>query len=366
MTVRDEARPEPAAFLLWAAGGLFSVLAFGLVFVVGEQSFPWLGVLAHLVGTACVGAGTMLAKGLDHPAARAWAILVMFFAFFGGPLGYLAGVACYLFGVGQPTELPLVDVVKAEMWIRPMALPVSEALPSFETSLREEVLTQPIVDLVPASDIPTAVAIVNYLSQRRTPEDVSWLRKLSQDRRPEVYQYSLSKLDELEKDYARRIYQLHESTRAHPHDPVLRLELAKLYLEYTRSGLLDGPLQDYYWELTLAQVFEAMLHAPERSELWVDLAYILHARGLSREAELVLGDALNREPGNLRGQLLFLECLMTRAQREESPELFAQARKRALETAWAVRLPAKKEGNPLFDLGQFWFGRHKGGAAGRG
>jgi len=347
-------------------GGLFSLLAFWFVFVANSPGFPWLGGLAHLLSTAAVGAGTLQAKGPGHPAARAWAALVMFFAFFGGPLGCLAGVACYLFGVGQPTEMPLVDVVKAEMWIRPATVASSEAWPSFEASLREEVLTQPIVDLVPASDIPTAVAIVNYLAQRRTPQDVAWLRALSQDRRPEVYQYALSKLDELEKDYAKRIYQLHESTRAQPRDPVLRLEIAQLYLEYTRSGLLDGPLQDYYWELTLAQVFEALLGAPNRPELWIDMAYVLHARGLSREAEQVLGEALNREPGNLRGQLLLLECLVTRAQAEGKPELLTQARKRALETAWAVRLPARREGHPLFDLGQFWFGRHKGGGAARG
>lgn len=347
--------PSLVAILLWLVGWLVSCLAFSLVFEGSGAGFPWAGSCLHLVATALAGAGTAFAKGLTHPAARGWAALVVFFAFFGGPLGYLAGVACYLFGVGQPTEMPLVEVVKAEMWIKPA--PEREELVTFEAQLREELRTQPIVDLIPYADVPTAIAIINKLAETRSFDDVQLLRRMSTDRRPEVYQYALSKLDTMEREYALRIFRLQDQLTARATEAPLRIELAKVYLEYTESGLLEGALYDYYWELTLGQVLEAILLDPSRRDLLLDLARLFTARRRYAEAQRILEEIVGRERTNLKAQLLLVECLMERAQRENKPELLTQARRRALESAWALRVPPVS--SPLHALARFWFGREK-------
>ena len=347
--------PSLLAIFLWLVGWLVACLSFVLVFRGSAGDFPWAGAFLHLVATALAGLGTAHAKGLTHPAARGWAVLVIFFAFFGGPLGYLAGVACYLFGVGQPTEMPLVEVVKAEMWIKP--LPDREELVTFEAQLREELRTQPIVDLIPYADVPTAIAIINKLAETKTYEDVQLLRRMTTDRRPEVYQYALSKLDTMEREYALRIFRLQDQLSARADAGPLRIELAKLYLEYTESGLMEGALLDYYWELTLGQVLEAMLLEPTRRDLLLDLARLFSARRRYPEAQRILEDIVGRERGNLKAQLLLMECLMERAQSENKPELLLQARRRALESAWALRLPPAS--HPLHALARFWFGREK-------
>ncbi len=347
--------PSLIAIVLWLVGWLLACCSAVLVFEGSANSFPWAGGLLHLVAVALAGLGTAHAKGLKHPAARGWAGLVMFFAFFGGPLGYLAGVACYLFGVGQPTEMPLVEVVKAEMWIKP--LPDREELVTFEAQLREELRTQPIVDLIPYADVPTAIAIINKLAETRSYEDVQLLRRMSTDRRPEVYQYALSKLDTMEREYALRIFRLQDQLIARATESSVRIELAKLYLEYTESGLLEGALQDYYWELTLGQVLEAMLLDPTRRDLLLDLAKLFHARRRYPEAQRLLEDIVSRDRSNLKAQLLLVECLMERAQRENRPELLTQARRQALESAWTVRIPPAS--HPLHALARFWFGRDK-------
>ncbi|MBS2038475.1 hypothetical protein JST97_26080 [bacterium] len=357
---KDDGLPLVAA-LIWALGGLCSVIACFVMLTSAPRGvqvggFPWFGVGLHLTGSVLAYFGARVAKG-SHPSSAGWALLVAFFAFFGGPLGFLAGVACYLFGVGQPTEMPLVDVVKAEMFVRTTAHHKSDHAGAFDVQLREELRTQPIVDLLPYADVATAIAIINKLADQRKRGDLIMLRELSQDRRPEVYQFALSRLDEFERDYATRIYQLKEQLAFRHDDVGLRVELAKVYYDYTNSGLLDDSLEDYYWEMTLAQLFEAMRFEPNRQDLVVDMARLFLMRQMYREAEAAVEDVLRKEPANLDAQLLYLECLTERAQIEGDPGLLQQARKRALESAWAVKLPKSQEQHPLFKVAQFWFGR---------
>ena len=358
----DDRAPSLASLALWLIGLVLSVIAF-LIFnyssgSVATDSFPFLGCLFHLLSVAVAYFATRFARGVHHPAARGWSVLVSFFAMFGGPLGYLAGVLCYLYGVGQPTELPLVDVVRAEMWIKPAMGVDKDEIPSFEVQLREELRTQPIVDLLPFADIPTAIAIINKLVETRSRDDVNLLQQMTQDRRPEVYQYAVSKVDEMEKEFGQKIFQVHEQLRYRPNDPGLRVELAKLYLGYTESGLLDGSLEDYYWELTLAQLFEAIRYdETNRRELVVDLARMFLVKGLYREAQSIVEEVVRREPSNVAAQMLILESMVERAQKENNPELVAQARRHARENSWAVRVPARRENSPNFEVAQFWFGR---------
>jgi hypothetical protein len=271
-------------------------------------------------------------------------------------------MACYLFGVGQPTEMPLVDVVKAEMFVRSAPTHVRHEVVAFDVQLREELRTQPIVDLLPYADTATAIAIVNKLAEQRKPEDLKLLRQMSQDRRAEVYQFALSKLDEFDRDYATRIFHLKEQLRYAPDDVGLRVELAKVYYDYTNSGLLDESLTEYYWEMTLAQLFDAMRLEHSRLDLVVDMARLFLMRDMVLEAEAAAQDVLRKEPANLDAQLVLLECLTARAQEEGNPYLLQQARVRALESAWAIKLPRSREQHPLYKVAQYWFGRSRGPA----
>ena len=356
----DDGLPLVAA-IIWAFGALCSIIACFVMLSSAPRDtsvggFPWFGAGLHLTGVVLAYFGTRVAKG-SHPSSAGWALLVSFFALFGGPLGFLAGVACYLFGVGQPTEMPLVDVVKAEMFVRTASASKVEHVGAFDVQLREELRTQPVVDLLPYADVATAIAIINKLADQRKRGDLIMLRELSQDRRPEVYQFALSRLDEFERDYATRIYHLKEQLTYRPDDVGLRVELAKVYYDYTNSGLLDDSLEDYYWEMTLAQLFEGMRFESHRQDLVVDMARLFLMRQMYREAEAAVEDVLRKEPANLDAQLLLLECLTERAQIEGDPALLQQARKRALESAWAIKLPKSQEQHPLFKVAQYWFGR---------
>jgi len=362
---QDEGLPL-AAVVLWAIGALCSIFASYLALSTTPHSvlpsaFPVWGALLHLAASILAFIGTRLAKG-NHPSASGWAWLVTFFAFFGGPLGFLAGVACYLFGVGQPTEMPLVDVVKAEMFVK--SAPVQYHTPdtkAFDVELREELQTQPIIDLLPYADVATAIAIVNKLASQRRPDDILLLRRVAQDARPEVYQFALSKLDEFEREFATRIFQMQEQVSMHPEEASVRVELAKVYYGYVTSGLLDDSLEDYYWEMTLAQLFEAMRQEANRFDVVVDMARMFLLRGMFLEAEKAVEDVLRKEPGNLDAQLVLIESLVERAQAESNPLLIQQARLRALESAWAIKLPKTREQHPLFEAAHFWFGRGRAG-----
>lgn len=354
---------NPLAWILWIIGFILSVVAAWLLLVKhGEtDSFPWIATLCHLLATVLVGAGTGLALSLADSTGWGWACLSAFFAFLVGPVGVVMGVFCYLMARGQPTGMPLVEVIKAEMWIR-QEDPVEEDLMPLDLKIREELRTEPFVDLLPYADVPTAMAIIKRLKERGHKRDIQMLRGMTQDQRPEVYQAAIAQLDKLEGYFSGRIFAISQELEASPHKAELRLELAGLYLEYRESGLLEEGLEDYYWELTLSQVLEAMLAHPGGGVLTVDLARLLHDRDLVDESAAVAEAGLKKDPHNIHGQLLVLQSIVQNAQEKQDPNLFSAARKRALESAWAVKTPKRtSSGDPTHELAKFWFeGREKG------
>lgn len=351
-----KAEYNPLAWLVWLIGFVISVVAAYLAVRHDPATgFPMLAALCHLVATVVTGAGMGLALSLSDTAGWGWASLGAFFTFLVGPVGVIMSVICYLMARGQPTGMPLVEVVKAEMWIRNDE--EEGDLAPLDYRLREELRTEPMVDLLPYADVTTSIAIINQLKERGKKRDLQLLRRMTQDKRPEVYQYALAQLDRLVAEYTGPIFALTQELRTFPHRTELRLELAKLYLEYRASGLLDESLEAYYWELTLGNVLEAMLTHSHGDVLTIDLARLLHEAGLTEEAIEVAELSLTKEPNNLHGQLLVLQSLVEKGQSGE-PGAFNEARRRALETAWAVRAPkSKTAGDPTFDLANFWFKR---------
>lgn len=374
MTVAVDLEPEqereklsvefnPIAILLWVIGFAFSVYAaWGLLHVEAQQiqTFPWVPAICHILATLLTGAGTGMALSLADSSGWGWACLGAFFAFLVGPVGVILGVVCYLMARGQPTGMPLVEVIKAEMWIR-QEDPVEEDLMPLDLKIREELRTEPFVDLLPYADVATAMAIIKALKERGTKRDIQMLRTMTQDQRPEVYQAAIAQIDKLETHFSGQIFAISQELEVSPHRTELRIELAKLYLDYRASGLLEEGLEDYYWELTLGQVLEAMLRHPGGQVLTVDLARLLHDRDLIDEAAVVAEAGLKKDPHSIHGQLLVLQSIFQNAQKHEDPTLFAAAKKRALESGWAVRTPKKSGGDPTHDLAKFWFeGREKG------
>lgn len=355
---RPQLRRElnPLAWLLWLLGLGLSIVATWQLFQADPTGFPWLVAVCHLAATGLTAVGTGMALSLSDSSAWGWATLSGFFAFLAGPVGVILGVVCYLMARGQPTSMPLVEVVKAEMWITPPEEHAGGELLPLDLRVREELHAEPFVDLLPYADVPTAMAIVKRLAERARKPDIEMLRQLTQDRRPEVYQAAIAQIDKLEARFNARIYELSSELEATPHRAELRLELARVYIEYRDSGLLETELEQYYWELTLAQVLEAMLARPGES-LTLDLARLLHEGGLTSEAAAVAEVGLKREPANIPGQLLVLQSLFEQAQSQQDPRLFRAARKKARETGWAVRLPRHPaHHDATFELASFWFG----------
>jgi hypothetical protein len=186
------------------------------------------------------------------------------------------------------------------------------------------------------------------------------IREVSNDPRPEVYQYALSILDKMEKKFAGQVYALAQEMKNRPRDAQLRIDMARLHIDYIQSGLLDESLRDYYWELTLSHLFEAMLLHPNKPGLGSDFAQLLAQQGLTNEAGRVAKIVLKKEPSMVQAQLVVLQGLFEEAVAGNTDAL-RTARKTALENAWAVRVPRKRSpgAGPTYDLTHFWFGDHK-------
>lgn len=320
--------------------------------------FPVVAFLLHLLAAVLTGLGVFIALGRDEESRSGWGFFTGVFAFLAGPVGVLGGIVTYLLARGQPRQTPLTEVVKAEMFVTAVDEEEPDDIGSLNLKIREEAQVEPIIDMLPLADVPTAIAIVNRLRERGERADIEMIREVSNDPRPEVYQYALAILDKMEKEFAGKVYGLAQEIKESPKDSKLRVEMAKLHIEYIQSGLLDDSLTDYYWELTLSHLFEAMLGHPGSPELGSDFAMLLAQQELIQQAAKVAQVVLKKDPSLLQSQLIVLQAMYTRAVNEGQPEALASARKKALEANWAVRVPAKRRPGmgPSYDLAHFWFG----------
>lgn len=319
--------------------------------------FPIVGFLVHLLAAVLTGLGVFVALGRHEESRNGWGLFTGLFAFLAGPVGVLGGILSYLLARGQPRQMPLTEVVKAEMFIKAEE-EEEEELQSLDLQIRDEAQVEPIVDMLPLADIPTAIAIVNRLRDRGERADIEMIRQISSDPRPEVYQYALAILDKMEKQFAGEVYALAQEIKEHPKEAQLRVEMAKLHIDYIQSGLLDESLKDYYWELTLSHLFEAMLTRPDYPELGADFAQLLAQQHLIQEAGAVSRLILKKEPSLLQAQLLVLQGMFDRAVNMGDETALPSARKQALENSWAIQVPRKRKTGlgPTYDLAHFWFG----------
>lgn len=350
-----EPLPNIISWLCWILGFIASL--FGTLSVLhAEKDFPWLGFLFYVVGGVAISFGTFLAKSPVSPAALGWAIVTFVFCLFGGVYGSLISMIVYLLSRGQPKDTPLVDVVRAEMWIQSNAPPERDFSAPLEVQFREEIRTEPIVDMIPYADVATALAIIDRLAESTDPRQRRLLNRMSEDQRPEVFQYAMAKINELQRNYVVRIYQMTEQLRYRTETAALQANLAALYNEYMKSGLMEEGLGPYYWELAVAHTLEAMAADPKNLKLPVLLASLFRDRGLHKESLTVLESCMSRHPGDLGSLLLYLEDLFEEGQKNDRINFVRAVRKRALESGWAVKLPRKREGHAISELAHFWLG----------
>lgn len=324
----------------------------------GSQGpFPFWAFFLHCLAGALTGLGVYVALGRHEESRTGWGLYTGIFAFLAGPVGVLGGILGYLLARGQPRQTPLTEVVKAEMFVTTVDEEEPDELSSLDLRIREEAQVEPIVDMLPLADIPTAIAIVNRLRERGEKPDIEMIRVVSNDPRPEVYQYALAILDKMEKQFAGEVYALSQEIGQRPKDAQLRIDMAKLHMDYIESGLLDESLRDYYWELTLSHLFEAMLAHPNKAELGADFAQLLAHQNLVQEASSVAKIVLKKEPSLMQAQLLVLQGYFEKAVSGDDAALVT-ARKTALENSWAVHVPKKRRVGvgPTYDLANFWFG----------
>ncbi len=350
-----EPLPNIVSWLCWILGFVASLVG-TLGVLRAEEQFPYLSFFFYVAGALAISFGTYMAKSPVSPAALGWAIVTMVFCLFAGVYGSLISMLVYLLSRGQPTETPLVDVVRAEMWIQSNAPPERDFSAPLEVQFREEIRTEPIVDIIPYADVATALAIIDRLAESKEPRQLRLLNQMAGDRRPEVFQYAMGKINELQRSYVIRIYQMTEQLRYRTEIAGLQASLAALYHEYLQSGLVEEGLEPYYWELAVAHTLEAMAADPANLKLPVLLAALFRDRGLHKESLTLLESTMTRHPGDLGSLLLYLEDLFEEGQKTDRLDFVRAVRKRALESGWAVKLPRKREGNAISELAHFWLG----------
>lgn len=172
--------------------------------------------------------------------------------------------------------------------------------------LVEHLQVQPLIDQLDSPDIQVRKAVLEAMARRRGRRLINCIRSALNDPNPEIYQYAVAKLGQIQEEHAR------ELTEARIHfsqsrEPQTAHALARAYHDYLQSGLLEKTLEPLYLG-QLAELYGDILKlAGESESVRLSLARVLMLLGDYPEAQQSCLLALQIQPSSLEARLGLLE-----------------------------------------------------------
>ncbi len=220
--------------LLWGAGG-FLELPFIQLLVYGD-SF----LLDRYVGLVWV--GHILFSVLFILFYRSWAFLVVGFP----PFGWLAA-GFFFWATHLSSSLYLEDeelIEKGGKTVVPlMGLGTKQAR---KERILEELDFMPFVDILKGADLDLKRGAIEKLSQLKTPETIQLLLSYRSDPSLEVRFFVTSALTRIKKEFDEEVKAAKDQMKRDIYKISARAFLAKTYLHFSRSGIMDEMTQKSY------------------------------------------------------------------------------------------------------------------------
>lgn len=156
-------------------------------------------------------------------------------------------------------------------------------------------------------DARAARSLADSVSAVSDAVEVRRLLSLLKDPALDAYHIAAAKISHLQEYFAVTIYQANQKVADDPESLAAQIGLAEAYLQYLRSGLLEGPLAHFYYQLAV-QRFETVARLEPDNPLWPLRVAELHRRnGAYRQALETCESLLARWPDHQETRMRILE-----------------------------------------------------------
>ncbi len=199
-----------------------------------------------------------------------------------------------------------------------MAPVTASPLCSLGTGAQQIMSTQstvePLVDMLSTPDPQLKRAVLEMIAKRRNPKLIPHIIEALKDPRPEVYQFAMAKITNLQTEYARAISQAARAAKSAPADAGARRQLASVYGQYLRSGLVEESLRSHYEEQLRAEYAAVLSLEPGASNIRVALGRLDLKAGRLDEAYRGFRRVLDDDGDNVDGLLGLIETLYSQGE----------------------------------------------------
>ena len=166
---------------------------------------------------------------------------------------------------------------------------------------------QPLVDVLRGGDPALRRAAVAALGRQAEPAGVQQLRHLLTDPDPDVRNEAALALFRLTRDLDGKLQRALTHAEQAPHSLEAQVDLARLCHRYVSCNLADEVASRLYLSQAEQALRQALALAPERAELWLELARIRRDLSSPQTALAAVDQALAYAPDNVDAYLLGMD-----------------------------------------------------------
>jgi hypothetical protein len=292
----------PVRFLMfWILSGVLEFPFFiGFVydpsFLINHQ---WTSLALH--GVACI---TIFfcqprGKGWWH-ADRLWARNFMLLLAFSSLFGWLASGMLYFFHWRKPYKS--MAEVEAEMDF----LAARETVPLMvkhqedkHTRISKEFDFMPLSDILASDDFSLRRGAIEKLAKLKTPAAIMLLESYRSDPSMDIRFLITTALSNIKKEFEEQLHAAKETLKKDTYKLESRIYLARIYLQYSRSGLLNAIIAKSYVEEALyhlqfsimdeeapVEVFWLLIEIYEAREDWEKVLQVIDVLRKREKADL--------------------------------------------------------------------------------
>lgn len=292
-------------FIITIIGELFSFISF--LYSHNLKIF----LLRHIFFNGFFILAFYLAFYKDKQKQKVWIFLAGFCSFLIPIYGMIIFFLLYLLVKYKP--LPSGDLLKEFKEHVGIIPKIKKSEFSYKSNSSKEILlayleVEPLVDMLDTPDLQLKRAVIEAMAKKKSPKLIAKIKECLKDPHPEIYQYALIKLSQLQEEFAQNLSQNLNIVKQNPDSLRAHLNLTKIYSDYIESGLNDETVEKYYKNCLEEEYKEIIKIFPREIEVMIKLGKLLMGENKSTQALLIFNQCLNLEAINLEARFGMVQC----------------------------------------------------------
>ena len=168
---------------------------------------------------------------------------------------------------------------------------------------------EPLVDMLSTPDPQLKRAVLDAIAKSKNSKLIPHILEALEDPRPEIYQFAIAKVTQLQHDYGLEIARAMDKAKADPENLGAHRRLAEVYRQYLKSGLADQSVMGFYQD-QLQQEYEKILSlSPKDCTILKSLAQLFLENKKWEEAGREFKKARSLKPNDLEAQFGLIKVL---------------------------------------------------------